>query len=195
MAQYQVIPSALRNFAAMALEHHDSAHDFQHAMRVLAAARFIANSDKIYLETWEKFALPYVMVGHDFLDHKQQIHLPEDQIREFYTRELGADIAKVVMHVQANSSWSKRDTSTPATPSDTLRLLLQDADWLDAIGETGVRRCIEYTESKHGKVPEDVCVHAREKLLKIPDRLNYAASRELAKLEIIPVLEYLEKHE
>ena len=46
-------------------------------------------------------------------------------------------------------------------------IALRDADRLEAIGPEGIRRCQVFTESRGGKVPEDVVVHCHEKLLRL----------------------------
>jgi len=74
-----------------------------------------------------------------------------------------------------------------------MRLVLQDADWIEAVGETGLIRCLEYAKSIGGKIPESISEHIRVKLLLIPAELNYQSSRNLADLK--PLIKYLESNE
>lgn len=191
----EALPRHLDRFATLAYANHDGAHDKTHALRVYARALEIVRAGGICLTREEVFLFPYVMVGHDMLDHKlaaRGIGLSRDTIRRFYVKHLGEAGAKEVLHIHDNCSWSKRHTSVPYDPArDTLRILLQDADWLEALGEVGLQRCIEYTRAIGGEVPSDVCMHIREKLLLVPRELHYAPSRAMAADLVAPLERYL----
>lgn len=187
------VPEHLYYFAKINYAYHDPAHDFSHAFKVFRNAVDIINNEGIILTDQEKIMLPYVMLCHDLRDHKliNSGHcISEEELYEYYSSHLGVKIAKDLIHIHANCSWSNRKTATPAI-HDKLRKILQDADWLEAIGEVGIQRCIEYTRANGGNVPTDVCKHIREKLLFIKYELNYEYSRKIAQDLTVPVEVYL----
>jgi HD superfamily phosphodiesterase len=78
-----------------------------------------------------------------------------------------------------------------------MRQVLQDADWLEAIGEVGLVRCAEYNKAHYPN--EDtvamVCKHIHEKLLLIPAELNFKCSRDIAVDLVEPMMQYLRDNE
>lgn len=202
---HRLIPKSLDEFATRAYANHDRAHDHLHALSVFLTALTIISGEGIVLTDVERKELPYVMIGHDFLDHKlakRGIGLPAKEIEEFYVSSLGRRSADKIIHIHDNCSWSKRGTSIPLrdkdgnpNSEDWMRRVLQDADWLKAIGDVGLQRCIDYTLEIGGNIPDDVCKHIREKLLLIPSALNYATSRKLAEGELKPLEDYLKHYE
>ena len=198
------IPSPLDIFANKALALADPAHNKDHAIRVLANALYIIEHEKINLDTVSEWMLPFIMIGHDFMDHKlveAKLTLSIDEIYEFYHKHLGRFMVSDVTHIQQNSSWSKRKSSIPLPGHrDNLRLLLQDSDWLDAIGEIGLQRCIDFTKFRHPDEKEDfiykkVIQHAHEKLLQIPSNLNFDVSKKLAFELIKPIQKFVTDYE
>ena len=199
----------LFEFARKATAKHDRAHDFEHAMEVLAHARWIVETEDIELDEYEGLLFPYVMIGHDFRDHKIKDALSEEEIFNFYKTEFvqtlteisvegqndgsfpvgaleGIDnaadgFAKVVMHIHSNCSWSKRKTRQSCGDFERLLEILQDADWIEGMR---LDRCIWYTEAAFPHLTEKekharVAEHIREKLLLIPAELNYQSSVKL----------------
>ncbi|SIP86171.1 HD hydrolase [Pacmanvirus A23] len=184
----------LIEFAKKAYKNHDKAHDLNHALRVFNNSLKIIESEGIHLDDTERRLLPYIMIGHDFCDHKIVNGLTKDEIRQFYESRLGS-LAEEVIHIHDNCSWSKRRSSKPLNNSrDWMRKVLQDADWFEAIGEIGLQRCIEYSKSINGTTA-DICTHIREKLLLIPAELNYDSSKEMALGKLEPLYKYLEQNE
>ena len=98
---------------------------------------------------------------------------------DFISADLGKEKGDQVLLIIENVSFSKEDKLRKATEGK-LRIAenvpkelhpyliaLRDADRLEAIGPEGIRRCQVFTESRGGKVPEDVVVHCHEKLLRL----------------------------
>ncbi|BBI30142.1 putative HD hydrolase [Acanthamoeba castellanii medusavirus] len=191
-----IIPE-LEDFLAWAYAGADDAHDKKHAIRVHANFCEIVEREGIVLTEREARIAPYVTTLHDVLDHKrpEAKRPPEWFVRQWLFSMLeDHDTVCEIMHIHRNCSWSKRDTSLPYRSDgsgDTLRLLLQDADWLEAVGDVGLERCVAYTKSVGGRVPEDVCQHIKDKLLLIPERLNYQSSREMGRERLAPLQAYL----
>ncbi|KAJ3015183.1 hypothetical protein HKX48_004735 [Thoreauomyces humboldtii] len=196
------LPPTLLAFAEKAYANHDPAHSLSHVLRVHWNALAIIANEPIQLSPIELRILPYVTVLHDALDHKLValgLTLPAPVVHEFYLTELGPELTAIVEHMHDNCSWSKRAISTPAKDHDVVRKILQDADWVEAVGTVGLERCIAYQKTL-GTQPEDVprgvCTHIREKLLKIYDALNYDASRRLSQEHgEDPLRRYLVEHE
>jgi hypothetical protein len=190
----------IEEFAKLAYQNHDLAHGFPHAERVYHNALAIIDGAHLQMTAQEQLELPYVMYGHDFRDHKlvsEGTCLPEQVIQDFYKGQLGEVSANKIKHIHENCSWSQRKRATPLPDGDWMRLVLQDADWLEALGEEGLTRCIQYTQFVGGHVPEDVCRHIHEKLLLIPQNFNYQTTRDLVKQRdlITPLLVYLNTYE
>ena len=194
--------NSLLTFASYAYANHDSAHNLEHAKNVLRNALTIIEKEGINCDAVEERELPYVMIGHDFRDHKlveRGLCCTAEEIEDFYRKELGEGSAAKILHIHDNCSWSKRKSSIPLESGDWMRKVLQDADWLEAIGNVGLQRCINYNSSVRGVTDamliQDVCLHIREKLLLIPTELNYESSREIAKDRIAPLLDFLRENE
>lgn len=192
-----IIPNSLLEFAHRAYSNHDNAHNLNHVTRVWEISQQIIKMENIILSESEKKILPYIIIGHDFRDYKLlNTSLSEQEIYQFYVNELNVDMADMISHCHDNCSWSKKKTSKPLKESDILRLILQDADWLDALGENGLERCIEYSKAINKPFPDNVKEHIVDKLLLIENELNFQASKDIVKSEnlIKPLHDFLIKY-
>jgi uncharacterized protein len=109
---------------------------------------------------------------HDVCDHKYTASISKASLAEFIFSELPAEKAKVVIDIINNISFSQEVNDkrvTLAAPYDIYQNIVSDADKLEALGQVGLDRCIIYTKSKGGAVPEDVIKHCHEKLLLLKD--------------------------
>lgn len=195
------VSTELEAFVRRATANHDSAHDYAHHVEVYKNAAEILDMLGITPTAAEDMELLFATMCHDVRDHKLEalgLCLSAAEVHAFYVEQLGEVSAAKVVAIHENCSWSKRATSKPVA-GDWLRQLLQDADWLEAIGEVGLERCIAFSEAYHKgcDIPARVCEHIHEKLLLIPAELNFKASRDLVKSRnlVEPMLKYLEKHE
>jgi hypothetical protein len=71
-----------------------------------------------------------------------------------------------VLNIIDNISYSeeaKGKLITLQEPYQTYRDIISDADKIEALGEVGLRRCIQFSEAHNGNVIE----HCHEKLLKL----------------------------
>lgn len=180
-----IAPIHINDFLKKALKNHDDAHDISHAWRVYLNAVFIANSEEIALTDKELEEFPLVILCHDVLDHKiKNPALHERDVMKFYVDCVGVQSAVKIDYIHKNCSWSNRKSATPLTSGDWMRKVLQDADWLDALGYDGLVRCMLYTKTTFPDATEEelkkrVQDHIREKLLLIPEELNFETSKRL----------------
>ncbi len=188
----------IEEFMKRGYQNHDEAHNYKHAKKVYSNAQDIVLREGIVMTSQEELEFPIVMLGHDLRDHKLASTgrcLPAAEIEAYYVSVLGPESTVKVIHIHDNCSWSKRNVSVPLATGDWMRLVLQDADWLEAIGEVGLARCIAYNTEygPNGDVSSAVCQHINEKLLHIPQQLNFEASRRLAADHNLlgPLVEYL----
>lgn len=121
---------------------------------------------------------------------------------KYFTRTYTVFAARdAVLSAIDRSSWSKRAAtsqwiSTAPSADATLTRILQDADWLEAIGTGGIQRCIDWSRktmpsATDAEIRARVCAHIEEKLIKIPDTLSYAKSREIAKDRVQVMRDYM----
>lgn len=185
----------LDTFARKAYANHDPAHGYDHAIKVLENAKTIA--DGMTLSAEELRIFDWVMVGHDAGDHKIPLdcRLSDEELAGIYTAQFGPELAAAIVEIHARCSWSKRKTRK-AVKYETLMKILQDADWMEAIGAGGLQRCWDFTKHHNpaatsAEIRGKVCEHIREKLLLIPAELNFEKSREMA--DVQPLLKFLEE--
>lgn len=182
-------PRYIEEFLHMALKNHDLAHDISHSLRVYTNAvkivNTLINTERLQLTPQEEKEFPLVILCHDVLDHKMKnAALEERDVTKFYVDNVGIPSAVKIGHIHKNCSWSNRKTSVPLVLGDWMRKVLQDADWLDALGYDGLQRCINYTKIIHPQATEEQVIkrvqnHIREKLLLIPKELNYEVSKRM----------------
>jgi hypothetical protein len=189
------ISPSLAAFLDEAYDGADAAHDKMHALRVHENMCWIVQEEGMELSERERVMMPYVSTMHDILDHKRPIakRPREALVLQWLVDELNGDreVAEEIMYIHRNCSWSKRNDSEPLA-DDRLRLLLQDADWLEALGEVGLERCVAFSKAIGvADVEANVRKHIQEKLLFIPGALNFEASRQKAKTLMEPLVRYL----
>lgn len=205
-----MVDPIIREFLHHALAQADSAHSIEHAIRVFENALNIMSIEDISLTLIEVAEIKLATLCHDVLDHKLVATgraVPTDKVEEFYRKyftlisrqDVDTHVRKIC-HIHNNCSWSKRHNSVPLEDGDWMRQLVQDADWLDAIGTIGLERCIEFTKSMNPaaddkEIARAVCKHIKEKLLLIPNELHFQASRSLAAGALVPLREFLAKHD
>ena len=161
----------------------DSSHDYNHAKRVQAYAYRIARSMGITSET-QLLIIQYAAGVHDLLDHKYIPTITKDMLISYLESKIGAELARIVIDITENISYSKevRGELTNIGEYQLLRDIVSDADKIDALGEMGIIRCIEFTKSRLAKTTSmnficdeiilaEVVNHCNEKLIHLKD--NY----------------------
>lgn len=198
-------------FAVRAYANHDTAHNFTHAMTVYKNALYILESEIakgtiVNVTEEELIEFPYAIIGHDFRDHKLIEHglcLSSEEITAFYQKHLPSEESvQKILHIHDNCSWSNRIASVPLKTGDWMRRVLQDADWLEALGQTGLDRCAQFKKFRNPNITEFesnsiTYDHIMDKLLKIPSELNYETSRQIVrdKLLLFPLIRFSLNHE
>ncbi len=171
----------------------DSAHDFQHVLRVAANARKISAAEGARAE----IAVPAALL-HEL------VNLPKDHPESSRSGELCAEEALAVLRrervdeaqAQAIGYCIRVHGFSRGIVPDTLEArVLQDADRLDAIGAIGIARCFATgaimkasfyaTDDPFcaARVPDDKRYsvdHFYRKLLRIADGLHTATARAIA---------------
>lgn len=171
-----LIEPQLVAFAKLAYANFDQSHDFNHALLVWRNVDMMLRNSVVPIDTWNRRIVDWAAVLHDTYDYKYAgVGLPVETIQAFIRQHLYAD-ADICIHIIENMSWSKRHLAKPLAHNDWMRLLVQSADWLEALGDTGLHRCITYTLKTHPDASmEEVRVivkqHIVEKILNIRDAM------------------------
>ena len=135
---------------------------------------------------------------HDVCDHKYvDVSRPSgaaalQRMAEFLSSHTASRVEADAVHtIIANVSYSKEKSGkydperSLEEPLRTLRDIVSDADKLEAIGATGLHRCIEYSRENDAQLPPlqlitDVAQHCDEKLLLlVPNYIRTEPGRRL----------------
>eukprot|EP00347_Sterkiella_histriomuscorum_P015342 403357383 len=168
--------TSLIDFVKESTKHFDSSHNHEHAEKVYSNTMTIINSmypNKDYDEELITFAA----LLHDVRDHKYPESISEEEMNMFIFEHVGEVKGKQVLTVIENVSFSKEEklrksqnlSFHPDFPENLKPYLtaLRDADRLEAIGQIGIERCVQFNVSHGYKYPEDVVQHCYDKLLRI----------------------------
>ena len=194
----------------------DSVHDSKHALDVgeNAATIYETMSDKDDLPSWFSRALFLASLFHDVRDHKHQDlntnMVTESTLNEFLLREIipytkdeteAKEALQTMLSAIFRSSWSKRHQTKEFMTSANIQTILmikilQDADWVEALGVDGIRRANEWTLLNNPTATPEFMknrlrLHTDEKLALIPDSMNFECSREKGRQALLPILDYI----
>ncbi len=154
----------------------DSAHDFEHILRVMHMAEYLAQQENADIEIVRAAALLHDIARHDEDHGSQEIdhaHVSANDARA-YLLEKGADENFAARVADAIASHRFRGTTRPETLE---AKILFDADKLDSIGAIGVARAYA------------ICGLLNQKLYSEP-RENAVATRKQHNEGHTPVDEY-----
>lgn len=187
----------IRDFARQKLGADKSGHAFDHLERVARTAKYLAQKEGADL-----FQVQAAAYLHDVIDEKIVANSKEAliEVRDFLRGlDLEATIVDDLLYTIDNMSFAKTLTDQEVKLSLSGQIV-QDADWLDAIGAIGITRAIYYG-GRHGETiydpkqpprenlsyedyrnlaDETIINHFYEKLLKIKDQLNTSAAKNIA---------------
>ena len=188
----------LREFVTVSTKHFDDSHNYAHAHQVYMNACLIAEQE---MPGYDHNIITYAAYLHDVCDHKYPKSIHYDELVQYIHNALSSDKAAFVLELIANISFSKEQKrrlngSHRVYDDDTKELylnILADADRLEAIGKIGIERCIGFTVSHGGKVPEDVKQHCHEKLARLlPENfIKTHAARKMAEPLHQEILDYM----
>jgi len=160
----------------------DDSHNWEHAVCVAYNSTKILNNKHVL----------YLALLHDVCDHKYKESIDRNVLSKFIDNNLNE--YKIIDEYIELISFSKQKSFDTVDP---ILEAVRDGDRLEAIGEIGIRRCVQFVESRGGKVPQDVVQHCYDKLLKIYPG-NYITSgigRSMAIKHHNAIVKYVRDHE
>lgn len=166
----ETLMNNLLDFVKDSTKHFDESHDLEHAKKVCENAIRIAQCE----QNVDYNTLITVAMLHDVCDHKYgDISIGEESLRKFID-SLGLNTTMILKLIE-NISWSNQNTKGYKKPNDVDTLILdivRDADRIEALGETGLKRCWDYTKMCYPSLSDEevnvlVAKHCREKLCRL----------------------------
>lgn len=70
-------------------------------------------------------------------------------------------------------------------PYNIILNIVNDADWLDSLGDHGIKRCIQYSE-KIGRNVQEMIRYYEYKIIKLPNYIKTKTAKEM----LIPLYEW-----
>lgn len=205
---------AVKHYTIQKLGHDTTGHGMDHIQRVVNMTKRLAQEEQV-----DEFIATTAAYLHDTIDDKIVANVKDakDELQEFlrkidFTHEQIRQVMNIITHMSfANTLNGKRPTLSKEGQ------VVQDADWLDAIGSIGIVRAI-YFGGQHGEKiydpqltprqsmskddyrdlsQETIINHFYEKLLKIHQMLNTPAARRIAEHRQQVMVNFLDefKHE
>jgi HD superfamily phosphodiesterase len=174
----------LSDFVRKTCAGRDESHGHAHMQAVATTARYLVKMDFANRRQYCHLILDTITAAwlHDIADHKYDHDGTLQQTLDDFGYEHISnyqDIKKVIKYVSYSSENKAILAGTPLD-YDTLlmpyyalvRHIVSDADKLEAIGQIGITRALEYTRDANPTYTEqqvvaDVCKHAHEKLLRL----------------------------
>jgi HD superfamily phosphodiesterase len=173
----------------------DESHDYKHAIAVYNTAKCIMDSMNI---KYDIYILMFASLLHDVCDHKYPESISQEDLTVFI-HDYIPDKVDIIMKIINNISYSKEVSGKREKidyPYNIYLDAISDADRIEALGETGIRRCIIYNKSR-GKDKSNVIAHCYEKLLRLyPEKfIKTDKGRELALPLHQYVVDYVKENE
>lgn len=188
---------------------YDKSHDINHHICVFKNAieifikypfNILSLNDNWYMLEIITFAA----LLHDTIDHKYTNNLEEKQIvlEKFLKNNLDKKICEHVYWIINNISYSKEKKFGYPTHENGLvqiaRNIVSDADKLEAIGEIGILRCLEFTKKFNLDLSEDgiqilVIQHYHDKLSTLDQYIRTEPGKEMSKPKMEVMSTHMEK--
>lgn len=197
----------IEQFVAQEMAGFDPSHDFNHALAVTKNTAQILSHMKpedlpAHVDATEITYLAAML--HDVADHK---YLKGQAFIEAKTRlEALLDSVvlepekKIVLDIIGNVSFSKekRGELQDLGPYQVLRDVVSDADKLEALGDVGLQRAIDFATARHPgasdeAIRQQVVDHAHDKLLHLIDYFRTEPGRALAARATEPIKRYVDR--
>ena len=198
------------DYVCLKLKDEPTGHDWFHVDRVLKISKYLQKKEGGDLELIELSALL-----HDLGDYKSYEFNERKGNLVLYGMmdilEIDEEMQEKIIKVVKEAQWNADDTVVPSTIEGKI---IQDADWLDAIGANGlakifatggrIKRVIHDPKRKPRRKisKKDYQIKKREstsinqiyeKVLKIPNRLNTKTAKKIAKSRIDFTKNFLEQ--
>jgi uncharacterized protein len=189
----KILDDKLDIFVSHVCDGRDETHGRNHMWKISRLAMYIAINEGYS----KKYMLEDILIVgwlHDVADHKYcegtDLELKLDEfLNNFKNGKLYRDIIDRISYSKevkyGNKDWQK----IIGIDGLIVRNIVSDADKIDAIGENGVRRCIEYGFHKYKEATDKEMIkrvrdHAEEKLLLLKDKfIRTQTGKDLAKVE------------
>lgn len=190
--------TTIKTFAKSKLAADKTGHNFDHIQRVVKLANRLAKAQTKPVDLTVILAAAYL---HDTIDDKL-VASPMQAVNEVkelltslaFSSAQSDEIIHIITHMSYASNLSAKQTLSLEGQ------IVQDADWLDAIGAIGITRAIYYGGAHGEKIydpeilprtqldkasyrnlaDETIINHFYEKLFKLADMLNTPQARALA---------------
>lgn len=161
-------------FVKLHTAHFDASHGLDHALAVVDNCMKIMENDheiveKLTLYPNLRILIVYGAYLHDVRDHKYGDMCVSEAVFNDFVKEVIPDDYENLLRIIDYISYSKECKGlTPILPEpyQTALTVIRDADRIEAIGYTGIQRCVIYTMEKGGN-KEDVIQHIQDKLIKL----------------------------
>lgn len=184
----------VKEFVKQKCKERDESHGYEH-MKIVAK-RSLYIFDREYARKYPDLRDRILVIAwlHDVADPKYDSSLRDD-VENILVKIFGEKDGKSCMTVIDRISWSKEVKvdrgldvwlACGSPDYEIIRNIVSDADKIEALGEIGLKRCIEYTMAKNPEytkeqLKEHVKQHAEDKLLRLPLYIRTFAGLELAK--------------
>ena len=167
-----VIENAIEYISALFADNTDG-HDAAHSLRVYHNAMMIADT----VDDCDRYSIALASLLHDADDHKLFGTTDNYNARSFL-KEQGVDeeLINKICSIINSVSFSRNKGVIPDTIE---KMIVQDADRLDAMGAVGIARTFAYG-GKTGRGMEDSIQHFYDKLLLLKELMNTEAAKEIA---------------
>jgi len=148
------------NFVIESTKNFDWSHNHEHALAVATTACSILNTKDVL----------HLALLHDICDHKYPESIDRNELSEWMFENLRSTKYRshsLVSHIDSlidRVSFSKQKSTEKY---DETLIVVRDADRLEALGDKGIKRCIEVSNKLKLRVPDNVIKHCYDKLLKL----------------------------
>lgn len=159
------------DFVKKSTKEFDWTHDWEHAIKVAYNSMrlwYLAGQDQE--ENYNEYRRHYVMylaLLHDVCDHKYPQSISKQELEKFIKETLPWPYHGMMGMIEKVSFSKQRDSGIGHELTNLELEIVRDADRLEALGDTGIKRCEEFVRQRGGKIPEDVVKHCFDKLLRL----------------------------
>jgi uncharacterized protein len=182
-----IIEEAL-NVASEYMQGYDESHNMDHIDRVCKNVDDIIAGEGIELTERELIITKIITIFHEMYDSKySSLQTPQRKmlVYDFYARYFNIDEIELIDRTVRLISYSKEVRDGVKEPDNIYCNIVTSADRLDALGEFGLQRCIQYGQAVYPQYSTDeqwqrVYDHCYEKLLGLHKHIRIPWARDKA---------------